>query len=191
MLEKDIRRSNEVSNKLKQIKYLEDKVWGEEMGKWNWLEPLDYYKELNTKFPKELITVSRKDMLGLSIAEDKRVVGLAIISPLDEEKLSSKEDVIQNERKLDSLDYWTTEDTNTYNLFVVIVDPIYRDTDVISELMTEVANYFSTISREASIYATGVSEAGHKLLSKYGRVIAEKEENRKVYKLSIDKLITD
>lgn len=191
MLEKDIRRSNDVSNELKQIKYLEDKVWGEEMGKWNWLEPLEYYEELSDKYPKELITVSRKDVLGLSIDEDNRVVGLALISPLNEAKLSSEQDIINSERKLDSFDYWTMEDTNTYNLFVVIVDSAYRNTDVITELMAKVGNYFNSKSKETSIYASGVSNAGHKLLSKYGCVIAEKEENRKVYKLDIAKLITD
>ncbi|MFV0605149.1 MAG: hypothetical protein ACK5NK_04830, partial [Niabella sp.] len=77
--------------------------------KWNWLEPLNYYKELSANFP--------------------------------------------------------------------------------DELMTKVANYFNEKSNDVTIYASGVSDSGNKLLLRYGSVISEKEENRKVYKLEVNKLV--
>ncbi len=191
MKERDIRRGNYMGVELKQIKYLEDSVWGMEMGNWKWSEPLEHYQELFEKFPNEVITVSRNEKLSLVKRSQDRIVGLAIIAPLNENKFASVEEMIQKERDLDSFNYWTEDKTNLFNFYIVMIDKEYRNTDVIKELMSKVSKYFNGQPKDSQVYATGVTEDGHKLLSRYGCVIAEKEENRKVYKLSMNKLITD
>lgn len=189
MKERDIRRGNHLGMELKQIKYLEDSVWGNEMGNWKWSEPLEHYQELLEKFPNEVITVSRNEKLNLVEGSQDRIVGLAIIAPLNESKFASVEEMIQKERDLDSFNYWTEDKTDLFNFYIVMVDKTYRNTTVIKELMSKVGKYFYGHLKESRVYATGVTEDGHKLLSKYGCVIAEKEENRKVYKLDVNKLV--
>ncbi len=185
IIDKNIRRRNDIIN-IKQIKFLEDEIWGKEFGKWTWVEPLSFYEELNNNFPDSIITVSIKEKNIHNELID-RVIGLAIIAPIDPTYVKNLQDFIDNERMLDSLEYWTTGETNIYELFHLLIDKEYRDSDCINDLLKGVEDYFSNKDNYL-LCATAVSSDGRKLLDKIGTKVAIKEEERGIYTISIDSI---
>lgn len=187
MIENKFERRQNSLLTLKQIKYIEDTKWGAEHGKWNWIEPLSYYEELYEKYPDSFITVHTTE-INIHGEEIDRVIAVAIVSPMNKEFITSTQDFIEKEREFDNINYWTNDKTDLYNLFICIVDKNYANDKVESELLQGIKSYFSSRPL-AQLFSTAVIEEEELLLNKIGKVIATKEEQRKVYQIDLNKLV--
>lgn len=171
--------------KIEQMKLLSDLVWGDELGRVDWIQSTEEWTEMIDQFGSNIITVEGecRDYVGNCYP---KIVGLLVVAFPKTDMVQNEQAIIENEWYLSYPKNWMKTGPVCY-LSEVVVHPRLQGSYVLKELIAKFHEWLKEHDVH-QFYATGVTDEGCTLLEKFenAQIIARKADNRMVYRISID-----
>lgn len=183
---------NQNKNQAKEMKLISDIVFGWDLGKISWTTSLVHWKIVLKLFKNNFI-VLRKERLNVALDQINSLIGYAFLVPV---KVKSEEELIKYERRCSHFEKWKLLGKKQFfYLSEVILHSEYRNSKEFINMFNMIINYCENNNVDL-IYTTAVSDYSRKLLrnkriSKYVTLLATKEEEREVYKISVGEYIKE
>ncbi len=168
-----------------EYKLLTDIIWGWDLGKLSWMLSEEESRDMIDNWSDCIIPCYRKS-LNVANEEISRLVGYALVVPIS----MDEEELIQKERSCSHIETWDREGKSIY-LSEIAIAKEYRGTRVFLEIMNNLYK-FAKLNNITTIYTTAVSDDSRLLFAnkanKFNAIkLATKEENREVWKLTLNK----
>lgn len=170
-----------------QFKLLTDIIWGWDLVNLNWIMSEDEAELITSKYQDNIIPLYT---IRNSVTEEKieMLTAYAMVVNVD----MTVEELIENERKCSHVEYWDNNGKLHYLSEVAIHKDFRSNGKSFIRLMKEVMIYCKSNNIE-TLYTTAVSDdsrliLANKRLKESVRLLAEKEEGRKVYEIMINEI---